>query len=75
MNKILESTKFVVENSAFMRINSERLVEFANGFDHGTAKHWLSATPFNFSRFSDEDKLHFLIIFNAISFCYWGEPK
>ncbi|MBI5003648.1 hypothetical protein HZC00_00965 [Candidatus Kaiserbacteria bacterium] len=75
MNKILETTKFVVENSDFVKINHERLAEFANGFDHGKAEHWLSAAPFNFSHFSDDNKLHFVIIFNALSFCYWGESK
>lgn len=75
MNKILETTKFVVDNSDFVKINRERLVEFSNGFDHGKVTHWLAAAPFNFSHFSDEDELHFVIIFNALSFCYWGEPK
>jgi len=75
MNMILETTRFVVENSDFVKINRERLVEFSNGFDHGKACHWLSVAPFNFSHFSEEEKLHFIIIFNALSFCYWGEPK
>jgi len=75
MNQILETTKFVVENSDFVKINRERLVEFSKGFDHGKAKHWLSAAPFDFSHFSEEEKLHFVIILNALSFCYWGEPK
>ena len=75
MNKILETTKFVMENSDFVKINRRRLVEFSNGFDHGKTEHWLSAAPFDFSHFGDEEKLHFVIIFNALSFCYWGEPK
>jgi len=75
MNKILETTKFVAENSDFVKINHERLVEFSSGFDHGKTEHWLSAAPFDFSHFGDEEKLHFVIIFNALSFCYWGEPK
>ena len=75
MNKILETTKFVLENSDFVKINHERLAEFSNAFDHGKAEHWLSATPFDFSHFSDDEKLHFVIIFNTLSFCYWGEPK
>lgn len=75
MSKILETTKFVVENSDFVEINHERLIEFSTGFDHDKAEHWLNATPFDFSHFDDEKKLHFIIIFNALSFCYWGEPK
>lgn len=75
MNKVLETTKFVVEHSDHVKINRDRILEFARGFNHGTATHWLSEAPFNFSHFSDEDKLHFVTIFNALSFCYWGEPK
>lgn len=75
MNKILETTKFVVENSNFVNINKKRLAEFAKGFDHGKAEHWLGAAPFDFSHFDAEDTLHFIFIFNVLSFCYWGEPK
>lgn len=75
MNKILETTKFVVDNSKSVKIDISRLNNFAETFEHGSVRHWLSEAPFNFSHFSDEDKLHFLFIFNSLSFCYWGEPK
>jgi hypothetical protein len=75
MNKVLDTTEFVVKNSDLVKINHGRFVEFSDVFDHGAAKHWLSAAPFDFSHFGDEEKLHFIIIFNALSFCYWGEPK
>ena len=75
MNRILETTNFVKKNSQFVKINHERLTDFANEFDHDNVTHWLSAAPFDFSHFSEEEKLHFVIIFNALSFCYWGEPK
>jgi len=75
MNKILETTKFVIENSDFVKINHEKVVEFSKNFNPDKTDHWLNAAPFNFSHFSDEDKLHFLFIFNALSFSYWGEPK
>ena len=75
MNRVLETTKFVVENSEFVKINHERLVYFSNSFEHGKTKHWLSAAPFNFSHFNNEDKLHFVFILNTLSFSYWGEPN
>lgn len=75
MNNILETTKFVIENSESVKIDRARIVDFAESFEHGTVHHWLSQAPFNFSHFSDNDKLHFLFVFNALSFCYWGEPK
>lgn len=75
MNKILETTKYVVENSDFVKINQEKVKEFSSGFDHGKVAHWLSAAPYDFSHLSDEDKLHFVFLFNALSFSYWGSPK
>lgn len=75
MNKILETTKFVIENSDFVKINLEKVVEFSKNFNPDKTDHWLNAAPFIFSHFSDEDKLHFLFVFNALSFSYWGEPK
>lgn len=75
MNKILETTKFVVDNSGSIKLNREKVKEFSQRFDHGATTHWLNAAPFGFSKFNDEQRLHFLFIFNALSFCYWGEPK
>jgi len=75
MNKILETTKYVVKNSDFVKINHDRVEEFSNGFDHGEVAHWFSAAPYDFSHLSDEDKLHFVFLFNALSFSYWGDPK
>lgn len=75
MNKILESTKFVADNSKSVSINQERLIEFSKTFKHGRTSHWLSQAPFDFSSLSEDEKLAFLLVFNALSFCYWGEPK
>ena len=75
MNKILDSTKFVVNNSTFVKINKERLIEFSSGFEHGEKSHWLSQAPFDFSTLNPDEELNFTFVFNALSFCYWGEPK
>lgn len=75
MNEILETTKFVVDNSAFVKINKEKMAEFSMGFEHGRTNHWLSQAPFDFSRFNEDEELKFTFIFNALSFCFWGDPK
>jgi hypothetical protein len=73
--KIIQTTKFVVDNSTFVSIDENRIAEFARAFEHGSTRHWRSAAPFDFSDFTDDQKLSFLFIFDAISFCYWGDPK
>lgn len=75
MNNILNTTKFVVDNSQFVHINHDRVVEFSRTFDHHTTEHWLNDAPFDLSQLTNEEKLHFVFLFNALSFSYWGEPK
>lgn len=75
MNKILETTKFVVDHSASVAISREKIAEFTKDFRHGNLPHWLAASPINYAHLNDEDKLNFLLVFNSTSFCYWGDPK
>jgi hypothetical protein len=75
MNKILDTTKSVIDKADFVRINKERINQFSKEFNHGDAKHWLSESPFDFTKFNEEEKLRFLILFNALSFSYWSDPK
>lgn len=76
MDKVLKTTKFVIDNSKFVKINNEKVVEFANNLNYESVNHWLNEAPFDFNVLdTDEEKLHFLFILNSISFSYWGEPK
>lgn len=75
MNKVLDATKFVVENSKSVKLDRGKIAIFSQTFEHGAITHWLNAAPFGFTHLDEDQKLHFLFIFNALSFCYWGEPK
>ena len=75
MNKILETTRFVVDNSRNVKINEGNIVEFCKTFQHGNLPHWLSGSPIAYSHLRDIDKLNLLLVFNSTSFCYWGDPK
>lgn len=75
MSNVLESVKFVVGKSKHVRINQGKIVEFTKSFQHGNIPHWLSESPISFSHLNDEEKLNLLLIFNSISFCYWGDTK
>ncbi len=75
MNRIIESPKFVVENSQHVRINSQKVDEFCNYFDYKHIKHWINESPFDIKNLIPKDRLHFLLVFNSISFSYWGDPK
>lgn len=75
MSKVLETTKFGVEKSKYVKINRDKIAELAKSFQHGNTPHWLSASPLNFSHLSDDEKLNLLLVFNSMSFSYWGDPK
>lgn len=75
MNQILETTRFVVENARHVKINPEKITEFCNHFEESHINHWIKQGPYDLTKLNDSDKLHFLLVFNSISFSYWGEPK
>lgn len=75
MNQILKTTKYVVENSTYVKINKTKIKEFCKTFNQSHINHWVNESPFDLKSLNEKDRLHFLLIFNSISFCYWGEPK
>jgi len=75
MNRIIESAKFVVDNSQHVKINSKKVDEFCDYFNRSYIKHWIDESPFDFRQLNPKDRLHFLLVFNSISFSYWGDPK
>lgn len=75
MNEILETTKYVVGNSDNVFIDHDALIKVSAEFKDQNMIHWLEDSPIDFNKFSDEEKLNFVLIFSAISFSYWGNPK
>jgi len=75
MNKVIESTKFVVDNSQHVKINSKEVDNFCEYFSQKHMKHWFNEAPFDIKKLNQKDRLHFLLVFNSISFSYWGDPK
>jgi hypothetical protein len=75
MNKILETTNFVIKHSKRVRINKEKIKEFCEHFSESHINHWLNESPFDFSILSEKDKISFLLVLDSISFSYWGNPK
>ncbi|MBD3270661.1 hypothetical protein GF376_03990 [Candidatus Peregrinibacteria bacterium] len=75
MNRIVETCKFVVDNSEHVKINYEKVNEFVEYFNDSHIKHWIDESPFNIRDLNTKDRLHFLLFFNSISFSYWGDPK
>jgi hypothetical protein len=75
MYNILESIKIVASQSINVQINKEGISDFVKDFEHKDITHWLSEAPFDFETLNDRERLEFLLVFNSISFRYWGNPK
>lgn len=75
LDKIKSSCYYVVDNSKYVKINYEKLDEFINGIECKNLKNWLLYNPYNLLDLDVELIINFLLIFEAIDYSFWGEPK
>lgn len=66
MNKVLSSTRLVIEKAQYVKINKSKIKEFSENFHHGDVNHWLSEAPLNFSTLNEEEILNFLLVYSTI---------
>lgn len=74
-NIVLNSTKQVFENSAHVKINTEKLNEVSASLQINEVEHWVKFSPFDIYKLDLEQAVNFLLIMHSIGFCYWGMPK
>lgn len=75
LNKILETSKFVVNNAKHVKINydnANKLIEELLKFDN---VHYLTKVPYDIYNMSTKDIVNFLLIYDSIDFSFWGNPK
>ncbi len=71
---ILDDAKWVQERSRHVRIDVERLQSVCKELDPTRLRlpDWrVPVVP----KWRDERLVDFILLFNSINFCYWGEPK
>lgn len=75
LESIIESCKYVTSNSKHVTINHDKLVSFAGQIENIEMKHWLSDSPFELLELPVDTIINFLLIYEAIDFSFWGNPK
>lgn len=75
MENILKNIQKVAENSKYVKINKKELYKFSEEIKNHKVKHWTETCPVDLSNMEEEQKIAFLVIFNSISFNYWGNKK
>ena len=75
LNKVLETSKFVVNKSKHVKINyynANQLIEDLLNFENA---HYLTKIPYGVFDMNTRDIVNFLLIYDSIDFSFWGNPK
>jgi len=76
MKTIIDSVKLVAENSKFVQINEQAILNFSKGVSDKE----LEGSEFGPETIlpktaTEEQQIALAFVYNSINFCYWGEPK
>ena len=69
------SCDYVATNSKYVSINYEKLDEYIKTIDYEKIKFWLSSNPYNLFDMGIDKTINFMLIFDSIDYCFWGQPK
>lgn len=76
LNKISSSTKYVVENSKYVKINYNNIDKIINNGNFDKISYWLENNPFGILDMGYRDLVNFMLVYHTIGdYCFWGEPK
>lgn len=76
MNKVLETTKIVVDDSQFVSIDPVALKTACTLYQpEKSSVWWADAAPFPVKELDLKNTIAFILLLNSINYCYWGEPK
>lgn len=69
--KILDSIKYVVDNSNYVSINENNIDNVINLLSQSKKEPWLNSDYLDLEKFSQEQILLYLILCESLNFCYW----
>ena len=76
LDKIIKSCQYVANNSKSVKINDTNLDKFIGKIKKvETIEHWLAFSPYNLLDLPTETIINFLLVYEAIDFSFWGNPK
>lgn len=73
--KIINSCKYVMNKSKFVKINYNKLDLFINKINCNDLRHWLSNNPYNLFDLGIEKLINFMLLYDSINYSFWGNPK
>ena len=66
LNRIKESSKYVSDNSKYVKINYEKIDEIIDGGEFNAIRYWLDTNPFNILDLNYRDIVNFLLLYHTI---------
>jgi len=75
LEKVLETSNFVVENAKYVKINYKEVNELIEELLKFNNVHYLTKVPYDVYNMDTKDIVNFLLIYDSIDFSFWGEPK
>lgn len=75
LNKVLETSKFVVNHAKHVNINYDKANELIDELLDFNPVHYLTKVPYAVYDMNTEDIINFLLIYDSIDFSFWGMPK
>ena len=75
LEKIKDSCNYVSANSRYVSIDYKKLDEYIKTIDCKEIKFWLSSNPYNLFDMDFDKIINFMLVFDAIDYCFWGQPK
>ncbi len=75
LEKIKKSCDYVTERSEYVTINYQKLDECIKTIECQKIKFWLSSNPYGLFDMNIDKIINFMLLFDSIDYCFWGEPK
>lgn len=75
LENIIKSCEYVANNSKHIKINLERLNQLVESIKDINMEHWLASSPFGLLDLPVETIINFLLVYEAVDFSFWGNPK
>ncbi len=76
LEKISKTTKFVSENSKYVKINYDVIDKIIEDNNWNKTKYWMESNPFGLLDMELRDIINFLLVYHTVGLCcFWGEPK
>ena len=74
-NKMLDSVKYVVDNSEYVKINEDKIDDVINVLGDVKIEPWLNCDYLDLDKLSQNQLMMYFIICESLNFCYWDSEK